>query len=116
MSSSKFWKGIIIGAVAGGVISLFDRTTRISVLEGCQKVTGKVNHYVKHPGEVVEYVKESTGKIRSTIEEVGEEVTFIAEKIEELREITPQVVDVVMDTKEAFVDQEQHVSEREREV
>ncbi|KAA9031187.1 YtxH domain-containing protein [Niallia endozanthoxylica] len=113
MSSSKFWKGVIIGAVAGGVISLLDRATRDSVLENCHKVTGKVSHYVKHPGEVVEYVKESTGKIRSTIEEVGEEVSFIAEKIEELREITPQVVDVVMDTKEAFVDKENDL-ERER--
>lgn len=109
MSSSKFWKGVIIGAVAGGVISLFDRTTRSSVMESCQKAAGKVTHYVKHPQEAVEYVKESTGKIRSTIEGVGEEVSFIAEKIEELREITPQVVDVVLDTKEAFVD-----SERER--
>ena len=36
MSSSKFWKGVFLGAIAGGALSLFDRTTRTSVIENCQ--------------------------------------------------------------------------------
>ncbi|WP_071396141.1 hypothetical protein [Bacillus tuaregi] len=111
MSSSKFWKGVIIGAVAGGVISLFDRSTRNSVMESCRNTTGKVTHYVKHPQEAVDFVKESTARIRTTIEGVGDEVSFIAEKIEELKEITPQVVDIVKDTKEVF----DHEAELEKE-
>lgn len=104
MSNTKFWKGVLLGAIAGGAISLFDRTTRYTVIGSCQKTTGKIKYYAKHPQEAVDYVKESTRKIRSTMEEVGEEVAFISGKIEELKEITPQVADLVKDTKEAFIE------------
>ena len=40
------------------------------------------------------------------MEEVGAEVSFIAEKIDELKELTPQVADLVKDTKDAFTDDE----------
>ena len=38
------------------------------------------------------------------MEEVGAEISFIAEKIDELKELTPQVADIVKDTKDAFID------------
>jgi gas vesicle protein len=107
MGSSKFWKGVLLGAIAGGAVSLFDRDTRTSVKKCCQKTTGKITYYTKHPEEAVERVKESTRKIRHTIEEVGEEVSFIAEKIDELREVTPQVTHLVADTKEAFLEKKE---------
>ncbi len=104
MSKSKFWKGVLLGAFAGGALSLIDRETRRVVFENCQKTTGKITYYAKHPQEAVHQVKESTRKIRDTIEEVGEEVSFIAERIEELKEVTPQVSDFVKETKETFSD------------
>lgn len=104
MSNTKFWKGVLLGAIAGGALSLLDRTTRYTVIGNCQRTTGKIKYYAKHPQEAVDCVKESTRKIRSTMEEVGEEVAFISEKIEELKEITPQVADLVKDTKEAFAE------------
>lgn len=106
MSNSKFLKGVLWGAVAGGALSLLDRTTRQIVLKKCQRTAGKVTYYVKHPVEAVENVKESTQRLRTTIEEVGSDVTFLSEKINELREITPQVTDIVKETKEVlFEDQ-----------
>lgn len=102
MSKSKFWKGVLLGAFAGGALSLIDRETRKIVLENCQKTTGKITYYAKNPQEAVHQIKESTRKIRHTIEEVGEEVSFIAEKIDELKEVTPKASDFVLETKEAF--------------
>jgi len=104
MSKSKFWKGVLFGAIAGGSLSLFDRTTRMSVLESCQRTTGRITHFAKHPQETIDCVTRSTRKLRLTIEEVGEEVSFISEKINELREITPQVVETVKGAKAAFTD------------
>ena len=54
MSKSKFWKGVLFGAIAGGALSLLDRDTRTTVVAGCQKTTEKITYYVKHPQEAVE--------------------------------------------------------------
>lgn len=106
MSSSKFWKGVILGAIAGGALSLFDRKTRMSVKENIQCTSEKLAYFAKHPQETIDTVKETSRRIRSTVEEVGAEVSFIAEKIDELKELTPQVADLVKDTKDAFFDDE----------
>jgi gas vesicle protein len=104
MSKSKFWKGVLFGAIAGGALSMLDRDTRKTVVAGCQKTTGKITYYVKHPQEAVDSLKESTMRIRNTIEEVGEEVSFIAEKIDELKGATPQVSHFVKETKDSFIE------------
>ena len=62
MSKSKFWKGVLFGAIAGGALSLLDRDTRKTVVAGCQKTTDKITYYVKHPQEAVDSLKESTMK------------------------------------------------------
>lgn len=104
MSKSIFWKGVFLGAIAGGALSLLDQDTRKTVVAGCQKTTGKITYYAKHPQEAVDNLKESTMRIRNTIEEVGEEVSFIAGKIDELKEVTPQVSHFVKETKDTFID------------
>ena len=101
---SKFWKGVLLGAIAGGAMSLFDRETRRNVIDHCQKTTEKATYYAKHPQEAVYQIQESTRKIRRTIEDVSGEVSFIAEKIDELRDTTPQVTEFVKETKEVFVE------------
>ncbi|TKC16267.1 YtxH domain-containing protein [Robertmurraya kyonggiensis] len=109
MSTNKFWKGILLGALAGGAISLLDRQTRTSVVESCKKGTKEVSHYISHPTEMAEKIKVKTSKLRSTVEQVSEDVSFIAEKVEELRDVTPTVVGIVKDTKEAFAHDEEEI-------
>lgn len=101
-STDKFWKGILLGAIAGGAISLLDRETRNSVVESCKSGAKNVTHFVTHPSEVAEKLKNTTTQLRTTVEKVSEDVSFIAEKVEEIREVTPTVVGIVQDTKEAF--------------
>ncbi|MGG0718115.1 YtxH domain-containing protein [Robertmurraya massiliosenegalensis] len=101
-STDKFWKGILLGAIAGGAISLLDRETRNSVVASCKSGAKNVTHFVTHPGEVAEKLKNTTTQLRTTVEQVSEDVSFIAEKVEEIREVTPTVVGIVQDTKEAF--------------
>lgn len=106
-STNKFWKGILLGALAGGAISLLDRETRDAVIEGCKKGTKELTYILTHPNEMAEEVKEKTQQIRMTVEQVSEDVSFIAEKVGELREVTPTVAGIVNDTKEIFLKEDE---------
>ncbi|AZU60887.1 YtxH domain-containing protein [Neobacillus mesonae] len=90
-----FWKGLFLGALAGGAVSLFDKYTREVMKDHVQKTSSKVYETVRHPGETV-------AKIKSTIEQVSEDFSYLAEKVEEIRELTPQVTDMIKETKDTF--------------
>ncbi|MGG1910593.1 hypothetical protein ABFY54_00160 [Priestia megaterium] len=64
----------------------------------------KTTTLIQHPELVTDTVKEKYETIRTTIEQVSEDVSFVAGKVEKLKETTPQVMEIVNDTKEAFVE------------
>ncbi|MCM3569204.1 YtxH domain-containing protein [Neobacillus mesonae] len=90
-----FWKGMFLGALAGGAVSLFDRNTREVMKGNVQKASSKVYDTVKHP-------KETVTKIKSMIDEVSEDFAYLTDKVEEIRELTPQVTDIIKETKDTF--------------
>lgn len=106
MKKNQFWKGMLLGAIAGGALSLLDKDTRQAMKENVQTVSGKVAYIVKNPGEVTSKIKESAVKLKETIEQVSGDFSYISEKVEELRELTPQVTDILKETKNAFSEQE----------
>lgn len=91
MGKSLFWKGVLLGAIAGGALSLFDKDTRQAVAANCKKTTGEITHYIKHPNEAISQVKDLTNKVKSTIEQVTSDVSYIAGKVEELKEGTADI-------------------------
>lgn len=101
-NTNKFWKGILFGALAGGALSLLDKPTRTAMNANCQKAGSNLSYMIKHPKEMTDQVKEVANKIRATVEDVSEDFTYLTEKIEEIREVTPQVVEIVKETKEVF--------------
>ncbi|GAB1798560.1 YtxH domain-containing protein [Priestia megaterium] len=101
---NKLVEGIVIGAIIGGAVSLFDKETRRSVIQGSKKLKDKTTTLIQHPELVTDTVKEKYETIRTTIEQVSEDVSFVAGKVEKLKETTPQVMEIVNDTKEAFVE------------
>lgn len=101
---NKLVEGIVIGAIIGGAVSLFDKETRSSVIQGSKKLKDKTTTLIQHPELVTDTVKQKYETIRTTIEQVSEDVSFVAGKVEKLKETTPQVMEIVNDTKEAFVE------------
>jgi gas vesicle protein len=99
---NQFWRGMILGAIAGGAISLLDKQTREVMIENLQKGTAKVTYILRNPGEVTDKVKETAEKFKTTVKQVSEDISYITDKVEELREITPQVTDIIKETKDAF--------------
>ncbi|MEH7307993.1 YtxH domain-containing protein [Neobacillus drentensis] len=99
---NQFWRGMILGAIAGGAISLLDKHTRERMKENVQNTTTKVSYVFRNPGEITDKVKETAEKLKTTVKQVSEDISYITDKVEELRELTPQVSDMLKETKETF--------------
>ncbi|MBV7506365.1 YtxH domain-containing protein [Bacillus sp. sid0103] len=99
---NQFWRGMILGAIAGGAISLLDKHTREWMKENVQKTTTKVSYVFRNPGEITDKVKETAEKLKTTVKQVSEDISYITDKVEELRELTPQVSDMIKETKVTF--------------
>jgi gas vesicle protein len=101
--TNKFWTGVILGAVAGGLVSLLDRDTRQAVSEKYGKVSKNISYVITHPKEVSTNIKEKTKELKETASQMSEDISYIIQKIEEVRDLTPEVTGLVKDTKEAFL-------------
>jgi hypothetical protein len=103
---SRFMQAAMLGALAGALISLFDRNTRKSVLASSKRYMGDMKSIVTNPDSTLNQLKETSGKLRATIEQISEDVAFISARVEEIKEIPPQVAHVVKETKDAFTTDE----------
>jgi gas vesicle protein len=101
-STNKFWTGVIAGAVAGGVISLLDRETRRAVGVKYGKVAKNISYVITHPKEVATNIKDKTVEFKEAATQMSEDISYIARKIEEFRELTPEVTELIKETKDAF--------------
>src|SRR3954452_23672934 len=100
---NQFWKGMLFGALAGGVISLLDKETREAMKANVLNISNQTAYIVKHPREIAQQVKDSAIRIKETIEEISEDVSYISGKVDELRELTPKVTEIVKETKDTFI-------------
>lgn len=99
---NQLWKGMLVGAVAGGLLSLLDKDTREIVKENLQSAAKKTAYIVRNPGEITRKIKDSAERLMETVDQVSEDISFITEKVDELKELTPQVTGILKETKEAF--------------
>ncbi|MFP7299122.1 YtxH domain-containing protein [Neobacillus niacini] len=106
MGKNLFFKGVFYGAIAGGVLSLLDKKTRQDMKVNVKKAYEQVSYAARHPKEITDNVKATAEKIRDTIEQVSEDISYITGKVDELRELTPQVKEIVKETKSTFSNHE----------
>ncbi|PLT31911.1 hypothetical protein [Peribacillus deserti] len=99
-ANSKLLKGLMYGALAGGVIAMFDRNTRQSFMDGGGRTFKGMKSFLTNPLEGVTKMGEYSSRLRSQIEEISGDINFISEKVDELKEVPIQVAEVVMDTKD----------------
>jgi hypothetical protein len=101
--TSKFWKAMVWGALAGGAVSLLNKETRTAVVDGAKKTSNNLTYAVKNPREITNSIREAAKKIQTTVEQMNDDIVYIAGKVDELRSTTPQLVGILKETKEAFV-------------
>ena len=104
MSESKLGKFIVIGALAGAVISLCDRATREHVTYKSKSFFYDMRYYSKNPDVVKSKIQVQAEKYQSLYEQIANDATYFKSKVDELKELSPQVKELVVDTKDAFTD------------
>ena len=104
MGSNKFFKGVMLGAVAGGLLSLLDRSTRQEVGSTLKNSGNYISTYSKNPQQLIESSREVYEKLRTTADQVTRDIQFISDKVEEIKGMTPQVKEIIEETKETFED------------
>ena len=104
MSESKLGKFIVMGALAGALISLCDRATREHVTYKSKSFMYDVRYYSKNPDVVKSKLQVQAEKYQSIYEQIANDATYFKSKIDELKELSPQVKELVVDTKDAFTE------------
>lgn len=102
MSESKLLKSVVIGAIVGATVSMFDRKTREHTIEMVKKVKDTVIYYAQHGDELQHFIHEQLEVAQECIEKTTENVNVIVDKIDELKEVPTTVHSLVEDTKKAF--------------
>lgn len=109
MNKSKFGKFVFLGALTGATLSMLDRATRQQFLGKSRKLSSDFGYYSKNPQLLKYQMQEKAEKIQTLYEQIAGDATYIKKQVEELKTLTPQVKDLVVNTKEAFVDSKDEV-------
>ncbi|UFU00010.1 YtxH domain-containing protein [Radiobacillus kanasensis] len=94
MGQNKMLKGILIGAVVGGAISLLDRTTRKEVMKHGKALMDYSVYYKNHPSEALQDVQD-----------------FYSGVLQKASTFTDNSVDMLKDV-EDFLEKVNHISNR----
>ncbi|MDQ0163505.1 YtxH domain-containing protein [Aeribacillus alveayuensis] len=99
-NKNKLLKGVLLGALVGAAISLLDKKTRDHIKDIGIKTTEQMKHYVQNPSEASNAVKNKISEAKQTLRHVSDDLSFINEKVKELKELTPQLIELIEETKE----------------
>ncbi|MFJ8263761.1 YtxH domain-containing protein [Rummeliibacillus sp. NPDC094406] len=100
--SNKLVKGIALGAVAGAALSMLDRSTRETTTKKVKHFVIDVQYFAYNPEEIFDKIQSTTSRAQSMYKTFMHDKDFYLEKINEIQELTPQVKDIVIETKEVF--------------
>ena len=104
MANSKFGKFIMVGALTGAIVSMFDRSTRKLIVKKSTNCITGMKFYANNPDILKWKLEEKKDKYKSVFEQLAGDASYIKAQVEELKILTPQVKGLVMDTKDAFVE------------
>ncbi|MFS0577012.1 YtxH domain-containing protein [Sporosarcina sp. 179-K 3D1 HS] len=104
MGKGKFGTFVILGALAGAAISLFDRSTREQVTKKSKNIISEISYYRNNPDDLKQMVMEKKDKVQMVYNQLSGDANYLKTQVEELKTLTPQVKELVVDTKEAFVE------------
>lgn len=100
--SNKLVTGITLGAVAGAALSMLDRRTRETTVKKVKHFVVDVQYYASNRQEIANKIQSSTSTVQSMYKTFMKDKDFYLEKINEIQELTPQVKNIVVETKDVF--------------
>ncbi|WP_299848083.1 YtxH domain-containing protein [uncultured Metabacillus sp.] len=102
-NENKLLTGMLVGAVIGAAVSLLDKRTREDVIQSCKKVSSKMKGYIDQPTTLTTDVKKKIDEAKDIVQEVSDDLSFVNEKVKGLKETTPQVVNMIQETRDRFM-------------
>jgi methyl-accepting chemotaxis protein len=100
MTSSKFWKGLVIGAMVGGAVTLLDKKVRKQVAEDSKRVGRKIKDVVSHPQKTVECIQNKVNQFTQAYRNISEDLQFISEKATEIKKLSQNTIETVQELKQ----------------
>lgn len=96
---NKLIPAILVGAGIGAALSLIDKSTRESVLQG-----GKdIRYYVTNPDEIKNKIQVQSNE-PSKFDQIKDEVLFWKETIEEIRKDNPELEQSIINAKNTLME------------
>ncbi|WP_299512321.1 YtxH domain-containing protein [uncultured Rummeliibacillus sp.] len=114
--SNKLVTGIALGAVTGAALSMLDRHTRETTVRKVKHFMIDVQYYASNRQEIVDKLQSTASSVQSMYSTFMKDKDFYLEKINEIQELTPQVKDIVLETKEVLTAGIEKAKEKEKEV
>ncbi|MBN9655743.1 YtxH domain-containing protein [Halobacillus sp. GSS1] len=108
MGQSKLWKGVLVGALVGGIAALMDRDTRQYVGEKSRATGSKCQSFVKQPSEAIHRVRVNYEAFSAQVNKGVEDLLELLDKAEsmlnkvgEINQEVKEQLRAVDDSKEA---------------
>ncbi|EIF12340.1 MULTISPECIES: hypothetical protein [Bacillus] len=95
-------KAILIGAAAGGALSLLHKPTREGCFRNMDAYRRRAAFYRKHPEALKQQASAKLDQVKIIANNVSEDLSFLNGQITKLKQTTPQVIDLLKETKEHF--------------
>lgn len=83
MKNNKLVYGMVIGALLGGLTTLFDRETRHRTKLQCQSAKREGDYFLKHPSEAVKKARDACNQFNDTFSSSAESAINALEQVEQ---------------------------------
>lgn len=81
---NKMLKGMMIGAVVGAAVSLLDDETRKSTIKNMKTCKNKLQHHIKEPGKLIDFMSNKVSNLSHSIRNISEESQYILDQLNQL--------------------------------
>ncbi|WPF78236.1 hypothetical protein [Bacillus velezensis] len=95
-------KAILIGAAAGGALSLLHKPTREGCFRNMDACRRRAAFYRKHPEALKQQASAKLDQVKIIANTVSDDLSFLNGQLTKLKQTTPQVIDLLKETKEHF--------------
>lgn len=83
MGKQKLYLGMLLGAVAGGLASLYDKETRSYTKQRLQQAKGTTSYYLKHPTDAIRNVQSACNQFSQKFNENADNAINALEQVED---------------------------------
>lgn len=102
MAKSKLVPFLVLGALAGAVISMFDKETRTHTVNTAKKAKDTVTYYAENRGELENLIASKVDKVQSLYSNNADTINNLLSGVQDAKSLPETLISMVTETKDAF--------------